>query len=150
MAESIDQYRSAVQDALGRPIPDEGELRVWLDDDTVDRTAPDGWIHLVTAREVCFLLPTGRVVELSLDSDLDGDVKFGQGKQVVDFLLEQNAIHGRALWPRDGLSVHSANPTSRDAMAQAIRTQASRFVEVEQSSPGGQPHFQFREVLGSD
>src|SRR5438874_494847 len=63
----IPQYRSTVQDALGRPIPDEGELKVWLDDDVEDRAAPEGWTHLVTAREVCFLLLTGRVVELSLD-----------------------------------------------------------------------------------
>ena len=84
------------------------------------------------------------MVELSLDNDLDGDVKFGQGKQVVDFLVEQNAVHDRTLWPRDGLSIHSANASSRDVMAQAVRTQATRFVEVEESNPGGQPRFKFR------
>ena len=72
MPEEIAQYRSAVTDALGRVIPDEGELRVWLDDDLVDRAAPEGWIHLISAREVAFLLLTGRVVELSLDHDLAG------------------------------------------------------------------------------
>ena len=72
MPEEIMQYRSAVTDALGRVIPDEGELRVWLDDDLVDRAAPEGWIHLISAREVAFLLLTGRVVELSLDHDLAG------------------------------------------------------------------------------
>jgi len=72
MPEEITQYRSAVTDALGRVIPDDGELRVWLDDDLADRAAPDGWIHLISAREVAFLLLTGRVVELSLDHDLAG------------------------------------------------------------------------------
>jgi len=62
MSETVEQYRSAVTDALGRVIPDEGELRVWLDDDVRNRTAPEGWLHLITAREVCFLLLTGRVV----------------------------------------------------------------------------------------
>lgn len=38
MAERKDEitmpaYRSAITDALGRPIPDEGPLRVWLDEE---------------------------------------------------------------------------------------------------------------------
>lgn len=75
----IPSYRSALRDAQGNPIPLEGELRLWLDDDLVDRRAPEGWAHLRTAREVCLALLTGRVVEMSLDSDLNGDQEFGRG-----------------------------------------------------------------------
>ena len=31
-------------------------LRVWLDDDLVDRRAPEGWIHVTTAWEAIELL----------------------------------------------------------------------------------------------
>ena len=61
---------STLKDALGRAIPDEGPLRVWLDDDLEDRRAPEGWVHLISAREAAWALLTGRVVELSLDHDL--------------------------------------------------------------------------------
>ncbi len=98
MPEAVAQYRSAITDALGRVIPDRGELRVWLDDNLEDRSAPEGWIHCVTAREVCFLMLTGRIVELSLDNDLDGDVRHGLGHQVIDLIVEQPplaALRGR-------------------------------------------------------
>ena len=49
---------STLKDALGRPIPDEGPLRVWLDDDLEDRRAPEGWIHLISAREAAWVLLT--------------------------------------------------------------------------------------------
>ena len=94
MVEEIGQYRSAVTDALGRVIPDEGDLRVWLDDELEDRKAPEGWVHLVTAREVCFLLLTGRVVQLSLDHDLSDDIRYGRGDQVIDFLDDQQGQFG--------------------------------------------------------
>ena len=35
------------------------QLRVWLDDDLVDRAAPDGWMQVTTAREAIELLLTG-------------------------------------------------------------------------------------------
>ena len=102
MSEEIN-YRSAVKDFLGRPVPPEGELRIWLDDDPIDREAPEGWIHVRSVREACFALLTGRVVELSLDNDLDNpreseDV-FGTGYQVIDFLEEQQGVVGISLWP---------------------------------------------------
>jgi hypothetical protein len=98
---------------------------------------------MVTAREVCFLLATGRVVELMLDHDLNGDTIYGQSKQVVDYLVEQAAVNDRALWPRDSLSIRLANAAGRDTMVQAIETQTPRFVSVERTSPGGQRHFEF-------
>ena len=145
MDTEIPQYRSAISDALGRMLPDEGDLRVWLDDDLADREAPEGWVHLVTAREVCFLLLTGRVVELSLDHDLSDDTRFGKGSHVIDFLDDQHGTFGRSLWPRDGITLHTGNSYGRDAMASAIETQAGKYLDVVKSmTPGTKPHFDFR------
>lgn len=120
----IENYRSALIDALGRPIPLEGELRVWLDDDLVDRRAPEGWVHLRTAWEVCLILLTGRVVEISLDNDLDNrpgnDAEFGAGFQVIDFIEEVYGVRGESLWPRDGATLHTGNASGRQRMERAI------------------------------
>lgn len=141
---SIPQYRSAITDALGQVVPDDGELRVWLDDDVLDRAAPEGWLHCVTAREVCFLLLTGRVAELSLDHDLGDDIRFGKGSQVIDFLDEQHGVHGRSFWPRDGITLHTANSEGRAAMERAIERAAGRLVHVAKSfAAGTKPHFGF-------
>ncbi len=121
-----------------------GELRVWLDDDLEDRAAPEGWIHVTTAREAISLLDTERVVELSLDHDLGDDERFGRGTDVVDYLAEQQEIHDRLLWPRDGIRIHSGNPYGRDAMRRTIRRYAARDLRVHESlSPGGHPVFRF-------
>ncbi len=92
------------------------DLRVWLDDDLEDRAAPEGWIHVATAWDAIELLKTGRVVELSLDHDLGDDEAHGRGTDVVDFIAEQQEVHRRVLWPRDGITIHSGNPYGRDAM----------------------------------
>ena len=118
---------------------------MWLDDQLDDRQAPEGWIHLISAREVCFLLLTGRVIELSLDHDLSDDQRFGKGRQVIDFLEEQQEVHKQSLWPRDGISVHTANAAGREQMADTIRRRAERHFDVEETRPGGQPRFQFHE-----
>lgn len=145
-AEAAPNYRSALNDALGVPIPLEGELRVWLDDDLEDRRAPDGWVHLRTAREACLLLLNGRVIELSLDNDLNGDEEFGQGHQVVDFMEEVQGAYGRSLWPRDGLTIHSANAASKRSITAALDSLPRQFgIEVESSlTPGGKPVFRFK------
>ena len=139
---------STLKDALGRPILDEGPLRVWLDDDLEDRRAPEGWVHLISAREAAWVLLTGRVVELSLDHDLStaGDVEiFGRGAQVVDFLDHMHGTGVLADWPRDGISLHSGNAGGRGAVARALRTMGRRAAP---RSPrlrgGGQPRFWFR------
>ena len=148
-ATEVENYRSALNDALGNRIPLEGELRVWLDDDLVDRRAPEGWVHLRTAREVCLILLTGRVIEISLDNDLDNepgdDAEFGAGFQVVDFLEEMHALHGRPLWPRDGVTLHTGNASGRKRMERAIESlERSVGVEVERSfNQNTQPHYRF-------
>ncbi len=140
-------YRSAIKDFLGRPIPPQGELRIWLDDDPVDREAPAGWTHVRSVREACFALLTGRVVELSLDNDLNNsgpnDNEFGTGHQVIDFLEEQQAIAGDAPWPRDGIVLHTANPEGRDRMVRCFESleRNSQLTVRSEKTPGGKARF---------
>jgi hypothetical protein len=127
---------------LGKTTDD--EIRLWLDDDLVDRAAPSGWTHVTTVKQATDLLDTGRVVELSLDHDLGDDERFGRGIEVVDWLAEQQEVHGRILWPRDGLVVHSANPAGRDAMIRVAENYAAKAVQVHRShTPSGKPRLTF-------
>lgn len=113
-------------DATGKRFCPGQPLRVWLDDDLQDRRAPEGWVHLRTAREVCLLLLTGSVRELSLDNDLDGDTEFGQGFQVIDF-LEEIQSEGRFLWPPDGITLHTANSSGRERMERSFASLERNF-----------------------
>ncbi len=118
-------------------------LKVWLDDDLVDRAAPEGWVHVLTAPECIELLDSGRVVALSLDHDLGDDEANGRGIDVVDWLGKEQEINDRPLWPRE-IEIHSANPSGRDSMARAIKADAGRrFRVIESRTPGGKPHFEF-------
>lgn len=139
-------YRAAIKDFVGRPIPPDGELRVWLDDDPVDRKAPEGWVHVRSAREACFLLLSGRVVELSLDNDLnnacihpdDSEAEietknrqadenlFGSGFQVLDFLEDQHFGSNNPLWPRDGIAFHTANGSAEGRMIRTVEAVGRR------------------------
>jgi hypothetical protein len=162
----IENYRSALRDALGRVIPLSGDLRVLLDDALLERRADEGWVHARTAREVGLLLLTGRVVELSLDNDLGdsyrreedgsispeelashlpGDIEFGVGFQVIDFLEELHGVEDRPLWPQDGITLHTANPEGRDAMKRAIENLPRNLpVEVEDVTTGSKPKYLIR------
>ncbi len=146
----IANYRTAFRDAEGRPFPREGEIRVFLDDDIEDRLAPEGWVHLRTVREVCMLILQQRVIELSLDNDLNGDIACGQGYQVIDFLEELHGVENRPLWPRDGITIHTANPNERATMKRAIETLPGRLdVEVEDITGGSQPKYVVHLAKGS-
>ena len=136
--------RAILVDALGRPIPLEGDLKVWLDDDLVDRRAPEGWVHLTNVREVCLAILSGRVVELSLDNDLSDDKKYGQGSQVVTFLEDNQGEVGKYLWPKDKLTIHSANIGARDRMTLALESLPRKFgIDVETTNKGSKRSFQF-------
>lgn len=142
-----ERFRTGVTDALGRPVPADGELRVWLDDDTrsANRIAPPGWTHVTSAREACFLIDSGRVVELSLDHDLSDDRRFGAGSQVIDFIEHEQGAHGRFLWPRDGAVLHTANERGRARMQAAIERAAERgFVRLERGRHESSPRYGFR------
>lgn len=123
---------------------DDTELRVWLDDDLVDRRAPTGWVQATTAREAIELIDSGRVVELSLDHDLGDDEANGRGVEVVDHIAERQVRDGVVLWPRDGITLHTANPSGRDAMRRTILRYAPEVVEVSEGlTAGGHRAFRF-------
>lgn len=124
-------------------------LRVWLDDDLVDRAAPDGWTHVTTAWECIELLDSGRVKELSLDHDLGDDDQYGRGIDVVNWLGNEQEVHDRPLWPEGGITIHSANPSGRDQIARAIKADAGRrFRVIESRTPGAKPRFMFEPLDG--
>lgn len=119
------------------------EIKAWLDDDLVDRAAPEGWVHVTTAHGAIDLLDRGRVVELSLDHDLGDDELYGRGVDVVDWLCAQQEEHDRILWPRV-ITIHSANSSGRDQMVRAIERYAGKVGRVEKSiTPSGKPRLTF-------
>lgn len=94
---------------------------------------------------------SGNVVELSLDHDLGDDELMGRGVDVVDFLAEQQVVHRRLLWPRDGITLHTANPSGRDAMRRTINRYASQVLEVTETlSPGGHARFRFEAATAGE
>jgi len=99
---------------------------------------------MTTAEGAIELIDRGEVVELSLDHDLGDDEVAGRGVDVVDFLAEQQVGHGRVLWPRDGITLHTANPYGRDAMRRTILRYAAEVHSVTESlSLGGHSVFRF-------
>jgi hypothetical protein len=127
--------------ALG-PMRAEAAVRVWLDDLLDDRAAPEGWRHVTTYEDAVRTLADG-AVELSLDYDL-GDPEGRRGIHVIDWLAEQQERHGRGVWPRDGITLHTANPYGRDEMARAIERHAGRHLAVARTlTTGGKPRFTF-------
>jgi hypothetical protein len=122
----------------------EGELRVWLDDLLEDRAAPAGWVHVTTAPAAIALIDAGPVIELSLDHDLGDDEIAGKGVHVVDHIAERQIVAGQDLWPRDGITIHSANPAGRDQMARTIERYAGELHVVGRTiTATGKPRFVF-------
>jgi hypothetical protein len=121
-----------------------GELRVWLDDLLDDRASPAGWVHVTTARAAIALIDRGDVVELSLDHDLGDDDVAGKGVHVVDHIAEQQVVAGRDLWPRDGITIHSANAAGRDQMVRSIERYAAELHTVRRiTTASGKPRLTF-------
>lgn len=91
------------------PIP----FLLWVDD---ERLPPLGWTAVKTAKDAISYLDANEVTRLSLDHDL-GDDANGTGYDVAVWIEERVALHGYAP-PR--MSCHSANPTGRARINQAI------------------------------
>ena len=120
-------------------------IRLWLDDDFIDRAAPRGWVHVATVGQAKALIGTGLVIELSLDNDLSNDELYGVGIQVIDYICEEQVANGRDFWPEGGIILHTANPSARDAMERAIKRYGGLGHRVEKSfTASGKPRFTFR------
>jgi hypothetical protein len=127
---------------LRKQREESGPIRLWLDDDLVDRKPPEGWLQVTTAWAAIEWLDCGVVVALSLDHDLGDDRRFGRGIDVINWLGEQQEVHDRPLWPEEGITLHTANPYGRNAMARAIKADAGRrFRVAEYRTPYNQPVF---------
>jgi hypothetical protein len=126
---------------LGTHAPPEGPIRLWVDDDKVDRAPTEGWLQVTTAWEARAVLATGRVSELSLDHDLGHDRWYGRGVDVTDWLAERQHI-GRPAWPSTSITLHTANADGRDTMARTIERFAPPGTR-RTLTPGGHTRFAF-------
>jgi hypothetical protein len=127
---------------LRRQREESGPIRLWLDDDLIDRKAHEGWLQVTTAWAAIEWLDCGVVVALSLDHDLGDDDRLGTGLDVVNWLGEQDQVHDRPLWPEEGIKLHTANPYARDMMARAIKRDGGRrFYVAEYRTSFNQPVF---------
>lgn len=116
-----------------------GPLRVWLDDDPVDRAPGVGWLQVFSAWEAIGLLATGRVSELSLDHDLADDDRAGRGRDVTYWLAEEQGL-GRIWWPA-GLHIHTANPAGNPVMDGTIMSSAQEHFEIDREIDGAKIHY---------
>lgn len=89
--------------------------KLWLDD---ERPAPEGWDLAKTAGHAIMLLASGNYGEVSLDHDLGPDI-VGTGYQVACWLEEQVMSDPHFFAPI--VHVHTANPSARGKMMQAVR-----------------------------
>ena len=98
-------------------VTDGSPVRLWLDD-VRDPVAHGkiGWLWVKTADHAIAWLETGRVVEASLDHDLDMMATIGEtptektGYDVVCW-MEANDVY-----PERGVRVHSQNPSGKARM----------------------------------
>jgi len=145
-ADELDRLVGEVA-ALAVGVSARGPIRLWLDDDLVDRAPGPGWLQVTTAWEANALLGSGRVVALSLDHDLGGDDEHGTGMNVIDWLDESARGRGVDLWPRDGLQLHSANAPAVDAMTRRIEAAGAAWGVRRTMTPGGHRRFLFDALM---
>lgn len=90
-------------------------VRLWVDDDLVDRPTPPGWRRACSVNEAIAILVTGTVAYLSLDHDLGEYASDGGDGYMVAVWMEANNV-----WPHHGLNVHSANPVGAARILAAV------------------------------
>lgn len=109
-------------DADGKPIPDEGPLRVFLGQDTDYRQADANWVRVLTVHDVYQEMLGARVIEISVDHDTHGHEEegHGAGRDVVRFIHFMLSAHKLLMWPRDGLTIYSTSPADRADIQEAL------------------------------
>lgn len=102
-------------------------IRLWLDDlRDPAKHGHIGWTWVTTADEAIALLATGNVVQASLDHDLDIQATLGNtptektGYDVVCWMEAHD------VYPRDGVRVHSLNPSGKARMNAALHAMRQR------------------------
>lgn len=103
-------------------------MKLWLDDirDPV-QYGKYRWVWAKTADEAIAWLATGKVTEASLDHDLDIQATIGNtptektGYDVVLWMEEHN------VYPVDGVTVHSMNPSGKARMEAGLRAIKNRM-----------------------
>lgn len=92
-------------------------LRIYLDD---ERDTPIGYTRCYWPAEVIKYLESTKVDEISLDHDLGDDDGHGTGYSVLVWIEEM--IHTGKMNYLPVLKVHSANPSARIKMQNAINS----------------------------
>ena len=99
-------------------------MKIWLDDDTtINRQAPEGWVHITTGEEAIEFLGSGVVTHINLDHDLgEGRIT---GYDVAIWIEVQVYCHG---FVAPEMEVHSCNPVGNKRIQQVIDS-INRFKE---------------------
>lgn len=90
-------------------------MNIYLDD---IRPCPEGFVIARTKRDCMKLLEENKVEILSLDHDLGAEM-FGTGYDVAMFIVEQQEIYNRNIWPKE-IYLHTDNPVGRQNMFQLL------------------------------
>ena len=97
-------------------------MNIYLDD---VRDTPEGFVRTYTVGQTCDLLRenAGNVETLSLDNDLGIDGWEEEGRFVIYWLAEREALEGKNYWPKS-ICIHSANPVAREWMTAMVNRYA--------------------------
>lgn len=102
-------------------------MKVYLDN---ERPAPPGWQWARTLDQAKAFLRSGRVEQLSLDYDLEGDTK---GLSLLEWMKSNNK------WPKYSPKVHSGNPIGALKMKSFIAEHAGKLPKAPKARLGRPP-----------
>jgi hypothetical protein len=104
-------------------------MKVYLDDakplDT-EHSADDGWVRVMSVKEVITLLQTGMVTDLSLDNDLGDQDPFNEGWRILEWI--QRHIEDGFIPPKI-IKVHTSNVVRRPQMEAMIETIRRKYAD---------------------
>ena len=122
-------------------------INLWLDDDLRNRKPPSFihcgliWVWAKTADEAIEYLKTGTVEFASLDHDLADEHYFAYHGQVdpKDFkektgMSVLNWMEENAVWPKEGVRIHTMNPGKKLEMLEIINRAYGRTFQHQYKS----------------
>ena len=93
-------------------------MKIYLDDDDMNRPTPIGYVRTHTAQETIDLLSNNEVESISLDHDLGDEELCGNGYQVMLWIEREVAMNDYI--PPETIEFHTANPIGRLKMQQSL------------------------------